>query len=198
LGIHSVLDVGSGTGRGLRHLMRVHPGLELKGIEPVAALSQGAIGQHGVPADMVIEARGEALPFPDRSFDAVCELGMLHHVPNPSAVVGEMLRVARRAIFISDCNRFGQGPMAERLAKLALYKFGLWNAVNRMKTRGRGYTITEGDGLAYSYSIYDSYGQVAAWADRIILIPTSRETSRTWLNPLLTASHVLLCGLRSA
>ena len=60
-----------------------------------------------------------------RALDAVCAFGVMHHVKRPAIVVGEMMRVARRAIFISDSNRFGQGSMPARRVKLLLWRFGL-------------------------------------------------------------------------
>jgi ubiquinone/menaquinone biosynthesis C-methylase UbiE len=103
-----------------------------------------------------VRGSGAALPFADSSFDVVCEFAVLHHVPNRNAVVKEMFRVARKAVLISDSNRFGQGPRAARLIKLGLYKTKLWKAYNYLRTSGKGYRVTEGDGVAYSYSVYDS------------------------------------------
>jgi ubiquinone/menaquinone biosynthesis C-methylase UbiE len=194
--IRSMLDVGCGTGRAIRHFRERHPDLHVRGVEPVGALIRQAIEVNGVPAAHIARARGESLPHADQSFDAVCELGILHHVADPNAVVREMLRVARRAVFVSDANRFGQGSWVGRRTKLALYRLKLWRLVNYVKTRGRGYTISAGDGLAYSYSVFDSYDLIAAWADRLILVPTSAVTERSWQHPLLTAGQVLLCALR--
>jgi SAM-dependent methyltransferase len=138
-----------------------------------------------------------ALPFSDASFDVVCEFATLHHAANPNAVVKEMLRVARKAVFISDSNRFWQGPWVARLLKLFLCRSKLWGLYTFLRTRGKGYRITEGDGLAYSYSVYDSYDLIARWADRIILIPASAgEKSASWFHPLLNSSGVLVCALR--
>jgi len=192
----TVLDVGCGTGRALRHFRAHHRDLHVRGIEPVEALIRQAVEVHGVAADALVCGRGEFLPYSDGSFDAVCEFGILHHVPDPNAVVREMLRVARRAVFLSDANRFGQGSRVSRLAKLALYQLKLWPLANYVKTRGRGYAITAGDGLAYSYSVFDSYELLARWAPRIIFVPTRPASANSWAHPLLTASEVLACAIR--
>lgn len=42
------------------------------------------------------------LLFTDNSFDVVTEMGILHHVAEPERVVAEMLRVAKKAIFIMN------------------------------------------------------------------------------------------------
>ncbi len=108
-----------------------------------------------------------------------------------------MCRVARRAVFISDSNRFGLGSMPSRWLKLALYKAHLWPVANLIKTKGRGYTITETDGLAYSYSVYDNLRQLQEWSDRVLIIPTSEPTLTTWLHPLLSTHHILMCAFKS-
>lgn len=198
LKLRSFLDVGAGTGRGVRFLLAKGK-TDVHGIEPVKKLiEQGE--QQGIPKGLVIEGTGTSLPFEDNSFDAVFECGVLHHVARPDKVVEEMLRVARRAVFISDSNRFGQGrSYSVRLLKLVLYKAHLWNAARFLQTRGRMFHISEGDGLAYSYSVFDSYRQVADWADKVWTLPTSDDRpGKSWLHPLTTSSHVLLCALKAS
>ena len=146
----------------------------------------------------MLQAAGEALPFADASFDAVSEFSILHHVADPSAVVKEMLRVARKAVVIVDCNRFGQGSPPARLFKLFLYKIGLWHAFNFVRTRGKRYQISEGDGLSYSYSVYDSYDLVASWADRLLVLPSGTSHSVSWFHPLFTTEGVILVAIRDS
>ena len=196
LDAQSVLDVGTATGRNLRDLKEGLPHLSVCGVEPVAALVEQAIQKGNDAFGPILQANGEKLPFPDASFDVVCEFAVLHHVRDPSAVVKEMLRVAKKAVFISDSNRFGQGSRAARLIKLGLYKSRLWGIFNYLRTSGTGYLISEGDGLAYSYSVYDSFQEIARWADRMILIPGGNEKVSSWLHPLLTSSGVIVCALR--
>jgi len=112
--------------------------------------------------------------------------------------VSEMLRVARKVVLIADSNRFGQGSKIARLIKFALYKTGLWPAYWSFRTRGKGYIVDEGDGLAYSYSVYDSYDQVAEWADRIVLVPADRGSAPSWFHPLLNRDAILLFAFKEA
>jgi ubiquinone/menaquinone biosynthesis C-methylase UbiE len=194
----SVLDVGTATGRGLQDLKQAIPNGLVCGIEPVAALVQEAVRNGNNAGTPVIQGSGMALPFPDASFDVVCEFAVLHHVPNPNAVVREMLRVARKAVLISDSNRFGQGSFAARILKLGLYKSRLWGAYNFLRTAGKGYRITEGDGLAYSYSVYDSFDLLTQWADRIILYSSVNKQLSTWAHPLLSSGGMLICALKAS
>lgn len=194
--LETFLDVGAGTGRAVEFL--TGRGKSVRGVEPVAELIEAG-ERRGVPKGLLIQGSGLNLPFEDGSVDAVLECGVLHHVAQPEKVIAEMMRVARRAVFLSDCNRFGQGSPLARLVKLGLYKTNLWNAARYIQTKGKMYSISEGDGLYYSYSVYDSYPQLATWADKIWFVPSSREqttTGKGWLHPVRTSSHALLCAVK--
>jgi SAM-dependent methyltransferase len=151
--IVSVLDVGSGTGRALKYLKRVS-GVVVRGVEPVAAL-RAAGHAAGLTAEELQSGDALALDFPDNSVDVVCAFGVLHHIADHRQAVAEMCRVARRGIFISDANNFGQGVPAARALKQALRALGLWRAFDLLRTRGKGYHYSDGDGVFYSYSIFD-------------------------------------------
>ena len=189
--INSFLDVGSGTGRAVQYLHE--RGFHVRGVEPVEAL----IKQADPKVREIIQCgRGESLPHPDASFDAVCEFGVLHHVRRPDLVVKEMLRVARKAVFLSDANRFGQGRAAVRVLKVLLSKAGLWPVANFIKTRGKIYSYSEGDGIFYSYSVYDSLPLIREWADEVYFLPLMPHSSASWWQPLLTSEQILLCAFR--
>jgi hypothetical protein len=64
-------------------------------------------------------------------------------------------------VFISDANNFGQGSLLLRAIKQGLHRTGLWPLADYLKTRGKGYTLSDGDGLAYSYSVFDSLKAIA-------------------------------------
>src|SRR6185295_5369628 len=191
LGVKSILDVGSGTGRAIMRIRKARPGIVARGVEPVKELREIAYLQ-GASREEIVEGDAYALQFSDGSFDVVCEFGMLHHVRSPELAVKEMLRVARKAIFLSDSNNFGQGTSLSRGIKQALDVLGLWPIANLIKTRGRGYTITEGDGLAYSYSVFNNYRQIRRECKSVHLFNTSPAA----INPYRTASHLVLLGLK--
>jgi ubiquinone/menaquinone biosynthesis C-methylase UbiE len=192
LGIESVLDIGSGTGRGLLTLNRAMPDITAIGVEPSAELRQVGYS-NGISETQLIDGDAMDLAFDDNSFDLVCEFGALHHIPAPSKAVGEMLRVSRKAIFISDSNNFGQGSKLARLFKQALNSARLWPLADLIKTRGKHYTISEGDGLAYSYSVFNDYRQIKAKCKSIHLLSTVDAGP----NLYRTATHVALLGIKS-
>lgn len=108
----SVLDVGAGSGE----LLRVVAGwaattgrqVFLTGLE-LNARSAASILQESTEFENISAVRGDALslPFPDHAFDyVICSL-FTHHFKNEAvvAVLKEMNRVARRAVFVIDLNR---------------------------------------------------------------------------------------------
>src|SRR5262249_38453324 len=158
--------------RTIEHLSTTNPEVTVYGVEPMRELLDVAIAK-GVTN--LVRGSGLTLPLRDGSFDVAIECAVLHHVREPEAVVNEMTRVARKAMFLCDSNIFGQGDPVQRLIKLLLYKIGLWKAAKFIQTRGKGYTLSEGDGLAYSYSAYFQYHQLRKWADRVFVIPVSEN-----------------------
>jgi len=189
--IQSILDVGAGTGRTIDYVMKNHPNVRIVGIEPVKELLEEGY-KKGISKSILIEGNGNEIQFDDNAFDLVCEFAVLHHVPKPEVVVAEMLRVARVGIFISDSNNFGQGNSLSRLVKQTINFFGLWDLYNLIRTKGKGYQISEGDGLFYSYSVFNNYKQIKKQCQKIHLL----NTNDGGLNPYKTASHIALVGIK--
>jgi ubiquinone/menaquinone biosynthesis C-methylase UbiE len=81
-GLQTFLDVGAGTGIGIRFLQ--DRGKEVRGVEPVAAMIDKAEA-NGVAKGVLLQGSGYELPFEDEAFDAVFECGVLHHVATPRA-----------------------------------------------------------------------------------------------------------------
>lgn len=191
LEIRSVLDVGSGTGRALIRLKDARPNLAVVGIEPSGELR--AVGySKGLSNGELVDGDAQRLAYADRSFDLVCEFAALHHIPNPARAVAEMLRVASKAVFISDSNNFGSGSFLSRTTKQLLRSLGLWSVADFVKTRGRGYSITEGDGLAYSYSVFNDYLQIAAACKSVHVL----NTTPAGRNAYRSSSQVALLGIK--
>ena len=191
--IRSVLDVGAGTGRAMRFLQEHCPDVSVKGIEPVSELREIAYC-NGISEEDLVEGCGLYIPFPDNSFDLVCEFAVLQHVMRQQDLVAEMYRVERMVVALSDENFMGQGKLPVRLVKTVLFQVGLWPVVNWIKTRGKGYTISEEDGLAYSYSVYQNLPQLKAAWRRVNVISVS-ATHDGVLGVRMSAPHVFAIGL---
>lgn len=196
LGARSLLDTGCGTGWGLRVVGDALPELQVRGNDPSRELLDVAIHRYGVSPDILDCVSSEQLPYEDGTFDVVVATGVMHHVPRPNRVIGEMLRVARQAVFVSDANIYGGGSIPARLVKRLLANAGLLRFVHRLRRRGHEWYYSDGDGVAWSYSVYDSLAQVRAACADVLVIPTDREDPRSAANPLRWSPHALLCGFK--
>ena len=86
LKIESILDIGSGTGRGLKYLKKLCPKIKVIGIEPVKELREVAYSQ-GISREELIDGDATKLNFKNSEFDLVCEFGTLHHIRNNKCIV---------------------------------------------------------------------------------------------------------------
>lgn len=95
-----VLEVGCGTGVVCRDLARiVGPRGTVVGVDRSRVLVQAArrlAREHGVDSRVGFRiGDGRRLPFADEAFDGALAVTVLLHVPNPEAVLREMIRVTR-------------------------------------------------------------------------------------------------------
>jgi SAM-dependent methyltransferase len=87
----TVVNVGAGTGS-------YEPaGRSVTAVEP----SEVMIAQRPAGSAPVVRAAAEALPFPDRSFDAAMAVWTVHHWDDPAAGLAELGRVARGRVVIA-------------------------------------------------------------------------------------------------
>jgi len=86
----SVLNVGAGAGS------YEPPDRRVIAVEPSAVM----IAQRPPGAARAVQARAEALPFPDRSFDATMAVLTLHHWADRDGGLAECARVARRRVVL--------------------------------------------------------------------------------------------------
>ena len=187
----SFLDVGCGTGRGVAELLHRRPNARVLGVEPVAELRAVGVAK-GIPESLLMEGDATKLAFEDRSFDCVCAFGILHHIREPRIALAEMMRVARKAVFISDLNNFGCGGPLQRIISQTLNALGLWKAFQFLVTKGKGYKYSEGDGIHYSYSVYNDYRWLSSQCRETHVL----NTKGAGINPCRTCSHVALLAIK--
>lgn len=87
-----VLEVGCGTGNYLEAVAR-SSGARVVGIDPSSAML--AQLHERVPGAVASVGRAEDLPFPDRSFDLVFSVDVIHHVGDRDAYFARAARVLR-------------------------------------------------------------------------------------------------------
>jgi SAM-dependent methyltransferase len=100
----SVLDVGCGDGLIAKLILERRPDLAISGID---------VALRPKPHIPVKTFDGSTIPYPDKSFDIVSFVDVLHHTEDPRVLLKEACRVARKTILIKDHNRDGlaSGPI---------------------------------------------------------------------------------------
>ncbi|MFN4257940.1 MAG: class I SAM-dependent methyltransferase [Gemmataceae bacterium] len=110
-GWNPVLDVGTGTAQIPIELCRQAPSAEVVGIDlaghmlRLAAENVRRAGCEQRIRLQQVDAKG--LPFADAAFGAVMSNSIVHHIPEPAAVLAEMARVTKPGgtIFVRDLLR---------------------------------------------------------------------------------------------
>ena len=69
---------------------------------------------------------------------------------------------------------------------------GLWGLANYIKTHGKGYAISDGDGLAYSYSVFNNYRLIKSQCKSVYILNTKGSD----INPYRSAAHVAILGIK--
>jgi FkbM family methyltransferase len=95
---HRVLDVGCGTGTLATFMKRLHPNVEVVGVDPdpkALARARRKAAREGVWVEFK-QGFGDELPYPEGSFDRVFSSFMFHHLPADEKV--GVLREVRRIL----------------------------------------------------------------------------------------------------
>ena len=136
----TAIDVGAGTGILAERL--ADTGMEVVALDPFPGMLEQLRRRR--PGMQTVVAHGEAIPFPDGSFDLAYSVAVMHHIADPDKVrrtLAEMVRVTRPGghILIWDHNprnpywpnlmkRVPQDVGSERLASMEELLAGLMAA----------------------------------------------------------------------
>lgn len=106
-----ILDVGTGTAQIPIELCRQSPRVEVIAVdlaEHMLNLGQENVVRAGLTNRIKLQrCDAKSLPFPDAAFAAVISNSIVHHIPEPSTVLAEMVRVVRPGglLFVRDLLR---------------------------------------------------------------------------------------------
>jgi ubiquinone/menaquinone biosynthesis C-methylase UbiE len=89
----SVLDVGCGDGTIASLILLNRPDISIRGIDVLIR------PETKIPVDTF---DGEHMPYDDKTFDVVSFIDVLHHTNDPTVLLKEAKRVARRAVVLKD------------------------------------------------------------------------------------------------
>ena len=89
----TVLDVGCGDGKLAGLIGEIRPDITIEGIDVLVR------DKTAVP---VTEFDGNRIPFPDKSFDVIMFVDVLHHTEDPFVLLREAARVTKEIIVIKD------------------------------------------------------------------------------------------------
>jgi SAM-dependent methyltransferase len=139
----SILDVGCGDGSMASRIQELRPDIRIQGIDTLVRED----------SEIAVEAfDGERIPYDGDSFDLVLLVDVLHHAEDPTALLRESARVARRWIVIKD--HLEQG----------------WLAAPTLRFMDRVGNSRHGVALPYHY------WSPAAWEDTFLQLGLTTET----------------------
>jgi len=133
-----VLDVGCGDGLLGSCLAEANPNLKLTGLDVLVRPDTK------IP---VTAFDGTTIPFEDQSVDSILLIDVLHHTDDPSVILREARRVARKSILIKDHTRNG-------LFARSTLRFMDWVG-----------NASYGVALPYNYLSYDEWQQMFSMLD---------------------------------
>jgi ubiquinone/menaquinone biosynthesis C-methylase UbiE len=116
-----ILDVGTGSARIPIEICRRLAGTFVTAIDRSRVScerSRRNVDAAGLAAAIVVEqADATSLPGSDQAFDSVISNGLLHHLPDPSVALREMLRVLRPGglLFVRDSLRAQDADLIEHV-----------------------------------------------------------------------------------
>ena len=103
--LRRVLDIGCGPGDVVIRVARSVPDASITAIDgsaPMIALARTAVTAAGLERRVtLVQARVPGAPVGEHAFDAVLSKDLLHHLPDPSVLWGEIARLGRAGAAVS-------------------------------------------------------------------------------------------------
>jgi hypothetical protein len=90
----------------------------------------------------------------------------------------------------------GQGSNSARVLKLIATRMGMWPTLKFIQQGFKGWAYSEGDGIYYSYSVFNDLAFIEKHCSRVLVIPVGRQASTSSRCPLLQAETVLVCAFK--
>ena len=116
------LDVGTGTALIPIAMCTRAPSLAMVGVdlaEHMLAIARKNVERAGLASRITLQKiDAKSLPFGDGEFEAVVSNSIIHHIPDPTHALGEMVRVAKRVVFVRDLLRPETEDDVKRLLEL--------------------------------------------------------------------------------
>jgi SAM-dependent methyltransferase len=118
-----VLDVGTGTALIPIELCRRDAGVRVDAVdlaEHMLALARRNVARAGLGGRVTVTRMdAKKTPWPSAVFDAVVSNSIVHHIPEPGALFGEMWRLVRHGglLFVRDLERPGRGGRVAELVE---------------------------------------------------------------------------------
>jgi len=114
----SLLDVGCGDGLIANLITKKRSDIKVNGVDVLIR------EKSYFPID---KFDGEHLPYPDKDFDVVMLVDVLHHTVDANILLSEAKRVARKYIILKDhtCNGFLAGPTLRFMDYVGNAKYGV-------------------------------------------------------------------------
>src|SRR4051794_16680849 len=119
-----VLDVGTGTAQIPIELCRRHAGVRVVAVDQAKHMLEVAaanVRRAGLEGRVRLQRHdAKRLPYPDGAFGAVMSNSIVHHIPEPGAVLAEMVRVLAPGgtLFVRDLLRPADEATLLRLVDL--------------------------------------------------------------------------------
>ncbi len=132
--------------------------------------------RHGLDITPVV-ADVERLPFADRDFDLVLVHDGLHHLERPEVGLGEMARVARCWVSVTEPAQAAVTAVAVKLG-LALEREGAGNRVARLKPEVVSQTLRS---AGFRPLIVERYAMYYRHEPKVVF----RALSRPWIFPVV-------------